>query len=328
MPIDSESISALARHLADAVGEPDNPLALLGFTQSIRAEIDRRRLGIPLMPGHGESVALTLGSFKTSALAFDRVWMPPAIQPDAPDEVRAYGATLSELWILVINAFLVDHRDALPRLLELRDDTPLRNLDGTKPTARALSEMIHAGAGILCVPIYEERHACEADYQPGKYEVVVGSLAGARVVDEDRLQWGQVLELRRDAAAREKYRRFIHWLDVEFVGKSQEFIQDELCQRMSDYDEALRKHGIETVIGTLDSVIDPKFIGGLSALVAGLTYGVGISGAVASAATITLGRVACSLARSLVAINDARTGRSSPLAFVYDLKRLSSQGAG
>ena len=95
-------------------------------------------------------------------------------------------------------------------------------------------------------------------FQEGDKEIIVATMDNLQIVDEEKLTWEQVIELRNDKQSQAKYKRFIHWLDKEMVDKSQSFIQDDIAIKLEDYEKALKKHGIKTIIGTLKEIINSK----------------------------------------------------------------------
>ncbi|MCX5643754.1 MAG: hypothetical protein NTZ17_03575 [Phycisphaerae bacterium] len=146
----------------------------------------------------------------------------------------------------------------------------------------------------------------------------MSALMDLQVVDEESLTWDQVVTFRADNEARKKYRRFLHWLDGTMLGKSQAFIEDEISQRLEDYEHALKKHGIRTVIGTIEEALDGKYILGaggfalvghpiLAALVAGL---------------LVAGKVTVKLLQTSLKYDDVERGVNSEISWVHEVKGL------
>jgi len=75
------------------------------------------------------------------------------------------------------------------------------------------------------------------------------------VVVDSKLSWAQVLELRHDKDAQTKLRRLRRWFDLDLRKKEPEVVRSQIAKRLDDYEWALRKHGIETTIGGMTSVI-------------------------------------------------------------------------
>jgi hypothetical protein len=130
-----------------------------------------------------------------------------------------------------------------------------------------------------------------------------------------------VIEFRRDSEAKKKLRRFRHWLDRDLVGKSVQYVADEIAGRLEDYEWALEKHGIQTVTGTLSDLLDPKVLGGgLVALVGGAAAVGEFWGAVAATGVLA-GKATLSCASRLIDLHDAGRGPNAEVAFVHELKK-------
>lgn len=121
-----------------------------------------------------------------------------------------------------------------------------------------------------------------------------------------------------------KFRRLVHWLDAEMVGKSVRFIEDEIAQRLDDYALATRKHGIETILGTLQATIDsPALLGGAAAT-ASLSYAADPKWALLGGATVLVGRAAITLARALIDADSTKASTHREIAFVSELQRRTT----
>ena len=72
-------------------------------------------------------------------------------------------------------------------------------------------------------------------YQKGNREVIIATLDDLDIVVEEQLSLEQVMEFRADDQIRGKYKRLLHWLDKEMVGRSPNFVRDEVAIRLDDY---------------------------------------------------------------------------------------------
>lgn len=173
------------------------------------------------------------------------------------------------------------------------------------------------------VPIYDLSTDRKSGYREGKWQVAVATLSDLQVVDEQHLTWEQVIDFRKDEENRQKYKRFLHWLDKDMVGRSQAFIQDEISQKLEDYTLSLKKHGIKTVLGMIEEVLDGKHLTGASAVVGGLTLaGYPIIGILAGVG-LTIGKVGVKLGQTLLDIQDVECGHNSEISWVYEVKQLA-----
>jgi hypothetical protein len=233
---------------------------LTKLAHSVRDDIEFAHLATPILPNPGESVALTFTRPRTAALAFDRVYMSPGLSPRMALAVAVYGGTEFEVWLHEVvfqnahykrdNMFVGWVEEVAPGFY---GDQP-----ATADHLRAFSELLHCQRGFHATPVYDTSHHRHSEYPAGREDVLIGALDGLHVVDENRLTWEQVLEFRRDQKIRDDYRRLVHWLDRELIGESVTFVEDAIAIRLELYEQALAKHGISTVLGTLESVLDPN----------------------------------------------------------------------
>ena len=119
------------------------------------------------------------------------------------------------------------------------------------------------------------------------------------------------------------YRRMIHWLDREMLGKEMSFIEDEIAERLDNYKWALKKHGIKTLIGTISSMLSDKdALLGASAAFAAIKYAAGQDLAALLAAVSILGaNLAVKTASVLLEREEIRRGPGSEVAFVHEVER-------
>ena len=158
-------------------------------------------------------------------------------------------------------------------------------------------------------------------YFEGNKNTIIATLDDLNIVDENQLTWEQVQGLRNDKDSREKYRRFFHWLDKEMIGKSQSFIEDEIAGKLNDYENALRKHGIRTIIGTVKEMLDGRFLIG-SGAIAGLTAIATepIWGIIAETGLI-ISNLAIKIAERKIEYDDVEKGPNSEISWVYEVKK-------
>jgi hypothetical protein len=142
---------------------------------------------------------------------------------------------------------------------------------GRKLMLREISKSFTRTHKLPVIPIYNSEEDRVREYQEGNRKVIVASLENLGIVYEFALTWEQVLEFRKDAEARKKYRRFLDWLDKEMIGKPQSFIEDEIAIKLNDYEESLKKHGIRTFLGSLSEILDGKYLLGSTGIGGTLT---------------------------------------------------------
>jgi hypothetical protein len=200
--------------------------------------------------------------------------------------------------------------------LEEYEKTP--HLDTADAFARVLAMEHKARHGMSVVPVYRSKNAETLFYRPGKTSVLIATLENLEVVDENELQWKQVLEFKKDKETVKKYKRLIRWLDKDLVGKSAEQIAEIMEEKLEDYRSALRRHGLKTKVGLLQAAFDSRLLaaGGIvtaatkDPLIGALTTG-----------TMAIGKIAVRLANAKLEYDAKKKETLPEIHWVYDISR-------
>jgi len=307
------------------------------------------------LPQSKKKVAVVLDAPKTAALFFDRVCHirdPYSV----PSDIRVKVPTSIYLYDLFITSVL-ESSDALERLSEADfPDLPREEL--ARQAGKAAINLadiivpgfaqapvddslltqfprvffrnllsIHSGAlwheySIDAVPLYVSYASFDEAYREGDRSFLVVSFSNIGIVDEQRLEWEQVSEFRRDNKSVESVKRVVHWFDNSFLGKSRQFVEEDISIRLSDFAYALRKHGIKTVLGTISAVLDGKFMFGSITTSAGLAWltndpAIGFL----TEGLLLSGKILVHLSETLLDMRDIRRASGSELAFIHDVRR-------
>lgn len=109
----------------------------------------------------------------------------------------------------------------------------------------------------------------------------------------------------------------------EMVGKSQAFVEDEISIRLDDYEQALRKYGIKTVVGTIEEALDGKYLLGASSMAGSFTLaGHPILGMLA-AGLLVGGKIGVKLMQAKIDFEDVERGANAEISWVYEATKLS-----
>ncbi len=306
----------------------------------IRPTIEKL-IGEPILPQHGETIAASasVADYKIAALFFDRVWSFPGAG-SIPDDVVVYGATATEATSRVLSALLRADDDIEPDDVAVvkRTSEFLRNAINDRlgsldlgPTWNSLSSVARIGRilylekGLQITPIYDSGAARDVEYLPGETQAIVAAVSDLKVVDPRSLSWEQVQEFRKDNTAKIKLRRMRRWLDVDMKGSSVAQLTDAIASRLDDYEWSIRKHGLQTLTGTMSELLDPKLLSATSATMAGLAYSEGAIWAALGGAGIMVGRAAVSLVEKMVDLKDRKRDQGAEVAFVHEIKKLAKK---
>lgn len=179
------------------------------------------------------------------------------------------------------------------------------------------------GVGIGREPtlFYESSQDQSQEFQPGSKEVLMTAITSLEIVNEKGLSWEQVLEFRRDREARKKYRRLVRWLDAELRATAPSDVIGAMEDRLDGYQWAIRKHGLSTALGVVSALLDPKFLGGLSATVTAAAIAGGTGWAALAGTAVSVGRALVSFGTTYVGGIEARRGSNYEIAYLHEIQR-------
>jgi hypothetical protein len=116
-----------------------------------------------------------------------------------------------------------------------------------------------------------------------------------------------VIEFRRDIDSVNKLRRLRLFACDNYAGKSKEYVEDDILNRIAEHDEAVRKWAFETKTGAVSALLNSRLVrGGLAgSLISALCGKEGIAVATAAAGVlIELASVTIQLARQRFALRE------------------------
>jgi hypothetical protein len=217
-----------------------------------------------------DKLAVALSVPKTAAIFFDRVW---CLDPETPKSVRFVAGAPEEFLVKGLLPFMTNLK------LDLHDK--LSDSDWFSEIASVFADFataikIEANFSpkieqMLCVPIHRRtglpvcaftasKSAHDGHLGNSVHQALALAFDSIPIIDESKLVWKQVLEVRRDNEARTKIRRLVHWIEGELKSNSLEYLRDEIHLRIDDYLSASKKHGMEVSTGCLEAVMDWKAI--------------------------------------------------------------------
>ena len=305
------------------------------------------------LPKPGESAAIS-DMPKLAALCYDRVHGADdesnTSQYYVPAPIRFSGATETELQIDalenygdVINDWIkseLSHGDIKDSVKRLKKEVPRKaaihalrlmndcfrkglNVDELfKLLQKKMAKEFTSAYEITVVPVFQSGGISDLLSFGGEREAVCTTLRNLQIPDEKHLEWSQVLDFRKDIEAKKKYRKLLYWLDKEMIGKSQSFVEESISIKLEEYERAMKKHGIKTVIATVEQALDGRLITGASTVAGALTLsGYPVLGILAGTGLI-IGRTAVQLAKSKISFDDIEVGINSEISWIYKLKQL------
>ena len=276
-----------------------------------------------------DKVAIAIARPKTAALFFDRIW---TLDRDIPGEIGFRIHTVEEKVALglfdgVINKLAAREKD--PNVAEKKIEKASEFLTSPEvevQIAKAYSALlIPSVEKIVSHPVqtfFANEENMKASYEPGSTTMVIAVIESLGLIDESSLTWNHVRAIREDQGSVGQLRRMLHWIDKDMSGKSLGFIQDEINLRITEYEDAAKKHGIKLLTGAFGTLLDVKLWNTLlgtiigcalekhSVAVAGLAAGLTLQGTRVAFETMNLNR-------------DLKIARDThPVAFLHNLNKV------
>jgi len=297
----------------------------------------------PVLPSSMETCAAAGSNSKTAALFFDRVWAPPnGGGLEVPPDILFFGGSEPEQFMAAANIISKTYPVSDENFIRCLGDplitkhirsafggrTDFSGISEEKLGTKLLSDILFSIRGINVSPMFSDREQVDREFVAGNEECVFTAVSNLDVVNNDSLTWDQIREFRRDVDAKQKLRRMRNWLDTEMVGKPISYVSDTIATRLDDYEWALKKHGIETVTGTISDLLDYRFLASAGSIVGGLLAGGLWAGAGSGLAELTatglvIAKTTVSLVNRRVDLADRKRGQGAEVAFVHELKKLT-----
>lgn len=134
------------------------------------------------------------------------------------------------------------------------------------------------------------------------------TLQGIEFIDASQASWDQILEFRKDPTAVSKLRRLRLFIYENYSSKPTSFIEDDLAERLEDYEFARKSVGFKAITGSLSVILSAKQLqAAATAGIIGALIGGPVS-ALSSAVFIEIGGIAIEIAKQMQAIRELDQG--------------------
>jgi hypothetical protein len=144
------------------------------------------------------------------------------------------------------------------------------------------------------------------------------------VVDTSKLTFPQIMEFRKDKDTMNKMRKFRLFAYEQYSGKDRAYIEDDIQQRLTDYDAAVKSCGFETTYKTLSFLFESKvLIGAFATAAVSLLMGNAqvAREAFAAGAMIEVGKLSLEYARRRHELK--KICAENPISYIADVKQIS-----
>ena len=277
-------------------------------------------------PIRGQSCSITdVQQAKAAALLFDKIFVLGSTELKPLDynaeSFRDRTGIPSEVAFIPDFKLIADDNQGAALLVVLNNEKFIRG-EGASSGLNSHMNKIYsehfARTGVSVVPTYSSENMFDEDYA-GEESVAFNAVIQNIPLISDDNAWDTILEIRNDSESLAKVRALRVWLRDSLGKKSLPEAQDIIETKLSDYRWAIRKHGLETTIGTLGDVL--SFKGLTPGLLSGIVTGAAVSSPVWGAFTtgvLLTSQVSISIAKKLIAAENI-TQSNSEVAILHEL---------
>ncbi|MBD5545790.1 MAG: hypothetical protein HDQ97_00015 [Lachnospiraceae bacterium] len=296
-----------------------------------------------------KSIATGIVNPKTTSLFFDKLWIPSGYDEiveecNVPNEIRfdlKLSKEIESAWkkyiesnlrksffglldMMIDARFFVNcaHWNMCEGGLQRRSEND-RIFISSQNRNKGLYEITHffkSYYNIDITPIYLEPTQFDLDFDKKNFEhvnaapIVIVCAELIPSIVEEKLEWEQVKEFRKDSKSVKRLKKFRDWVNIELLGCEKEVIVSKFDMALDKYKDALKKHGIATVTGGFTTVLSS------TALVLE-NIGMGVNVNIATGISVVAGLTALTTSQYL----SYREKRNMPIAYVYDVFKLAEK---
>ncbi len=180
---------------------------------------------------------------------------------------------------------------------------------------------LYNNLGFPVIPSYASDDLFTAEFPEGTetaYQAIINNIP---IVLDKYTTWEQVLEFRSDRDATRKYRDLRLWLRDGLNSESIGHATDIIGQKIDNYEWAIKRHGFQTITGTLSQLFDlKKTMITTGAATASSALGGPVWGAITGGLFFTA-QICVSLANRMIKLEDIKREKESEVAILYDIRK-------
>lgn len=109
-------------------------------------------------------------------------------------------------------------------------------------------------------PIYSTEAEISKDFAAGSHMILQRVVSNLNIVDENKLEWEQIDEFRKDKESRLSYIHFLNYLRERWDIYDTDLFIYEIEKSYYEYKKALKKHGMTTRIGFLKDLFSTEVV--------------------------------------------------------------------
>ncbi|WP_428228736.1 hypothetical protein [Flavobacterium sp.] len=145
-------------------------------------------------------------------------------------------------------------------------------------------------------------------------------LNGLSLIDTSQISWKHIIELREDKEALQKLRRLRTFIFENYENKSLNFINDDLLNRIENYENTTKKWGLKTKDSVFKIIFNEKTaIAGTAATIMSAFSGVPISASLGSVCLI--GNIILEIRSHKRDLHQFK--QDNPITYLIDIKKIA-----
>jgi hypothetical protein len=261
-----------------------------------------------------ESATIAVASPMTAALFFDRVW---CMDDQVPSDIGLRFDTLEERICLGFVDSLVGTLADLTganekKLAEVREK--INSLEFEVDISQSFESAILTPVKRMTgrdVSVFSASQAASKEvFGPGERKAAFAILDRVPLIEEGSLTWEQVSELRADTQSRRKLARFLHWVETDYANQPLSVIREGIEQKLADYEDAVKKHGIQRSLGRVSVLLDGSLW---------LAVALAFDHPLATVAGITVMGVNAAVTHRQCRISQKEVETQNPVAYIHEV---------
>lgn len=288
------------------------------------------------------SIATGLVKPKTTALFFDKIWLPEMenvvfdetipknilyVPPIFPQDIKRF-TTLMDRNIRMNSRECIDFEFHIMSNKELSilqtmsenkikyDEIEFKSSHNRNKGIKEFVESMKKRYGVDITPIYIDKVSFEDDFVDDinkdfdNNNPIAVVLEQVPLIYEEKLEWEQVQEIRRDKKSIARLHKFRNWVSTDLSKCSKEEIICTYDKTLEEYKQALKKYGITTAVGAFSIVLN-------SAGMLIEKFGQDVYNQLSAGIMITAGLTAFTINQCQTYIDE----KNKPIAYIYDILR-------
>src|SRR5579864_2440276 len=211
-----------------------------------------------------------------------------------------------------------------PTVMERLFHLAVRGKHGEPTNEAIISFFVHYKSSMSFPFIYGGTYAEDNKIETEDIAVTIASL---KLIDTRNIPIEQLFEIRKDPLAMNSLRRFRLFAYENYIGKSREYVEDDILTRLDDYENAAKSVGLQTTSAAITTILDSKLIAGgvagsfvsayLHAPITPIATALGAGG-------FAIGKLAVELSKQSVAKRDLM--QSNPVSYIsYAKEKLEGK---